>query len=82
MKKRPVKNQHRFENEWPIVGEFKDCRQLSDDHWQGIDVDGTIVDVRGGLMPKYLVIDTGQLRRTRIGWGYTSVGMIRLVRAA
>jgi hypothetical protein len=31
------------DDELPIVGELRECRQLSDDHWQGIDVDGTIL---------------------------------------
>ena len=65
----------------PIVGEFKDCRQLSDDRWQGVDVDGTIIDVKGGAMPPYLVVDTGQWRPLPTEWGFTHYGIIRLIRA-
>jgi len=33
----------------PIVSTIKDCRQLSEHHWQGIDTaNGATVDVRGG----------------------------------
>jgi hypothetical protein len=82
MKKRPLKKQlTSFEDEYPIVGELRDCRQLSDDHWQGTDVDGTIIDVRGGPMPKYLVVPLRQRRPIRNGWGYSSIGMIRMTRA-
>jgi hypothetical protein len=63
----------------PIVGEFKDRRQLSGDHWQGVDVDGTMIDVRGGLMPPYLIVETGQYRPFRNAWGWTTLGLIRLV---
>jgi hypothetical protein len=44
------------ENELPIVGELKDCYQLSKDRWQGTDVDGAIIRVTGGRMPKYLIV--------------------------
>jgi hypothetical protein len=43
-----------FDNDWlgykpPIVSTIKDCRQLSEHHWQGIDTaNGATVDVRGG----------------------------------
>ena len=53
------------------VGELRDCRQLSEDHWQGIDVDGAILDVRGGLVPEHLLAVRG----------CTAVGLIRLIRA-
>ena len=29
------------ESELPILGELTDCRQISNDCWQGTDVDGT-----------------------------------------
>jgi hypothetical protein len=65
----------------PVVGEFRDCRQLDDDRWQGIDVDGTIIDVKGGQMPPYLIIETGQWRPLPNEWGFSHWGIIRLVRA-
>jgi hypothetical protein len=65
----------------PVVGEFKDCRQISDDHWQGINVDGTIIDVRGGLMPPYLIVATGQMRSLPNEWGFSHWGIIRLIKA-
>jgi hypothetical protein len=57
MKKR--KKRDWIGEELPIVAELKDCRQLSDDHWQGIDFDGTLVDVKGGRMPKRLLAFRG-----------------------
>jgi hypothetical protein len=65
----------------PIVGEFKDCRQLTADHWQGVDIDGTIIDVTGCVMPPYLIIDTGQWRPLPNEWGFMHYGIIRLTRA-
>jgi len=44
------------DDDWPVVGELKDCRQLSDDHWQGTHADGTIIDVHGGRMPERLIV--------------------------
>jgi hypothetical protein len=44
-----------FDNDWlgtklPVVSTIKDCRQLSEDHWQGIDIaNGTTVDLKGRL---------------------------------
>lgn len=64
-----------------IVGELKDCRQLSDDHWQGIDVDGVILDVKGGPMPKYLFAPLPGYVPYRDAWGWTCWGIIRLTRA-
>ena len=57
MTRKTKKSPTPFDNEWlgaklPIVSTLKDCRQLSEDHWQGIDVDGAIVDVKGGPMPR------------------------------
>jgi hypothetical protein len=58
----------------PIVGTIKDCRQLAEDHWQGIDTaNGAAVDVRGGAIPprlRLLAIVGGQV-----------VGLIRLIPA-
>jgi hypothetical protein len=65
----------------PVVGEFRDCRQLSDDCWQGIDVDDTIIDVRDGAMPPYLIVETGQWRPLPNEWGFSHFGIIRLIRA-
>jgi hypothetical protein len=70
-----------IEDDLPLVGELKDCRQLSDDRWQGTDVDGVIVEVRGGAMPPYLVVDTGQMRPLPNEGGFTHLGIIRLTRA-
>ena len=80
-KKSPVKTEPAvFDNEWfgeklPTVGTLKECRQLSKDHWQGVDTaNGATVDVRGGLMPeklRLLAITSGQI-----------VGFIRLIPAA
>ncbi len=71
-----------IENDLPVIGELKDCRQLNDDHWQGTDVDGTIIDVRGGRMPKYLVVRTRRFLSFRNGGGLADCGIIRLVPAA
>jgi hypothetical protein len=68
-----------FDNDWlglklPIVSTLKDCRQLSTDHWQGIDTaDGATVDVRGGLIPEKL--------RLLAFVGGQVVGFIRLIPA-
>jgi hypothetical protein len=38
----------------PVVAELKQCRWLAKDHWQGVDVDGTILDIieaEEGLSP-------------------------------
>jgi hypothetical protein len=32
----------------PILSEWTQCRELADDHWQGVMADGAVVDVRGG----------------------------------
>ena len=66
----------------PVVGEFRDCRQLSDDHWQGVDVDGTIIAVKGGRMPPYVIVDTRQWRPLSNEWGVSHYGIIRVIRAA
>ena len=29
----------------PVVAELKQCQWLAKDHWQGVDVDGTILDI-------------------------------------
>ncbi len=65
------KQQQSSWDELPVVGELKDCRQLSADHWQGTDVDGVIVDIYGGLIPNRLLALKGS----------TVVGLIRLTRA-
>jgi len=38
----------------PVVAELKQCQWLAKDHWQGVDVDGTILDIieaEEGLSP-------------------------------
>jgi hypothetical protein len=38
----------------PVVAELKQCWRLAKDHWQGVDVDGTILDIieaEEGLSP-------------------------------
>jgi hypothetical protein len=38
----------------PVVAELKQCRRLAKDHWQGVDVDGTIlhiIEAEEGLSP-------------------------------
>ena len=38
----------------PVVAELKQCRRLAKDHWQGVDVDGTVLDIieaEEGLSP-------------------------------
>jgi hypothetical protein len=71
----------KLEDDLPIVSELKDCRQLSDDHWQGVDVDGTILDVRGGRMPEYLIAQLWHLPFRKRSWGDASYGLIRVTRA-
>lgn len=66
----------------PIVGELKNCCQLSDDCWQGIDAaDGSVVNVRGGLMPKYLLVELREYRPYRDAWGLSRLGIIRVLRS-
>ena len=68
----------RLERRWslkddlPVIGELKDCRQLSADHWQGIDANGVIIDVHGGPMPAEYII-----RSEPMG----IVGIVRLTHA-
>ena len=41
----------------PVVAELKQCRRLAKDHWQGVDVDGTVLDIieaEEGLSPAKL----------------------------
>jgi hypothetical protein len=54
-RKKPVKRWS-LKDDLPVVGELKDCRQLSADHWQGVDADGTIIDVHGGPMPSGYIV--------------------------
>jgi hypothetical protein len=80
MTRKTKKSPTPFDNEWlgaklPIVSTLKDCRQLSEDHWQGIDTaNGATVDVRGGLIPEKL--------RLLAFVGGQIVGFIRLIPAA
>jgi hypothetical protein len=73
------KQRQAFDNEWlgaklPIVSTIKDCRQISDDHWQGVDTaNGVTVDVRGGAIPEKL--------RLLAFVGGQVVGFIRLIPA-
>jgi hypothetical protein len=56
---------------------------VSDDHWQGTDVDGTLIDVKGGPLRRYLLCSTGgKLLPYRDAGGFTHVGIIRLIPAA
>jgi len=71
----------KIEDDLPIVSELKNCRQLSDDHWQGTDVDGSIIDVRGGCMPKYLLAELWRLPVRKRSWGKAHYGLIRVTSA-
>ena len=81
MVRRAQEKRWKLEDDLPIVSELRDCRQISEDHWQGVDVDGSIVDVRGGPMPEYLVGQLWPLRERKRSWGNARYGLIRLVRA-
>jgi hypothetical protein len=54
--RRRQQQKHRqwIESELLIVGELQNFRQFSDDHWQGTDVDGSIIDVKGGNIGREL----------------------------
>jgi hypothetical protein len=59
-KKQPAVRWEQWTDELPIVGEIKDCRQLSKNHWRGIDVaNGELIDVHGGAMPRRLLAVRG-----------------------
>jgi len=59
----------------PVVGEIKDCRQISATRWEGIDAaNGVLLQVRG-VMPE-------KLRLLAFHQGATLVGTIRLIPAA
>jgi hypothetical protein len=70
-----------FDNEWlglklPVLFKLRDCRKLSEDHWQGTHPDGALFDIRGGAMPpkqRLLVFDKND--------GHLA-GLIRLIPAA
>jgi hypothetical protein len=64
------------EENLPVVGELKNCRQLSKGEWEGTDVDGTIYRVKG-KMPKHLIAPLRRLVSFRKSWGYTAAGLIR-----
>ena len=81
MARRKPEKSWRIEDDLPVVSELRDCQQISEDHWQGVDVDGVIVDVRGGPMPEYLVGQLWHLRERKRSWGNAMYGLIRLVRA-
>jgi hypothetical protein len=79
MTRKTKKSPTPFDNDWlglklPIVSTLEDCRQLSEDHWQGVDTaNGATVDVRVGLIPeklRLLAFVGGQL-----------IGFIRLIPA-
>jgi hypothetical protein len=79
-KRKPTtKVRSEFDNDWlgiklPVVSTIKDCRQLSKDHWQGVDTaNGATVDVRGGAIPE-------KLRLLAFAGGQV-VGFIRLIPA-
>jgi hypothetical protein len=72
-----------IETDFPVVGVVKDCRQISKTHWEGIDVEGTVLRVRG-ILPakKRLIVPLGRCVPLRTGWGYTDHGLVRLIPAA
>jgi hypothetical protein len=66
----------------PVVGEVRDCRQITATHWEGIDVDGTVIRVCGTLPEKMrLVVPLKRFVRFRTEWGATAYGLIRLIPA-
>ena len=67
------------ERELPILGELTDCRQISNDCWRGTDVDSTVLEVRGGAMPRYLIGDARRMMPCR--HGFTHYGIIRVIPA-
>jgi hypothetical protein len=65
----------------PIVGEWRDCLQLSETEWQGTDVaTGQTYRVSGGQMPDFLAVAvTPPVGLPRFN-GMTTMGRVRLVR--
>jgi hypothetical protein len=65
----------KYERDWvddmPVVFVLKDCRQLSENNWQGPGPDGTIHDIKGGSIPE-------RLRLFAIVGGQI-VGIVRLI---
>jgi hypothetical protein len=71
--------------EAPVIGLLKDCHPSGDNAWQGTDVDGATVIVRGGKIPdcNYLVVQTGRLYQPKSGaWGSVAFGLVCLERRA
>jgi hypothetical protein len=71
MTRRKQEKRWSLKDELPVVGELRECRQLAADHWQGIDEDGAIIDVHGGLMPAEYIIRSG----------LAGMGIVRLIHA-
>jgi hypothetical protein len=71
------------ETDLPVVGVLKNCRQISETHWEGTDVDGAVLQVQG-IMPtkKRLIASLPRRVPIRNGWGHTGCGLIRLIPAA
>jgi hypothetical protein len=64
-----------IETDLPVVGEIRNCRQISEAHWEGVDAaNGALLQVRG-VMPE-------KLRLLAFHQGATLVGTIRLIPAA
>jgi hypothetical protein len=66
-----------IETDLPVVGELRDCRQISETYWQGVYADGTVLQVRG-IMPAKRRL----LVPLRNDGGYPDYGLLRLVPAA
>jgi hypothetical protein len=69
--------------DFPVVGALRDCRQVSKTHWEGIDVDGVVLHVRGVMPAKMRVlVALGRCVPIRTGMGYTDHGIVHLIPAA
>lgn len=82
-KQRPPPEEDWIAADLPVVGELRNCRQISETHWEGVDVDGAILRVQG-VMPakKRLLVSLRRLVPLRTVMGYTAHGLIRLILAA
>jgi hypothetical protein len=81
--RRPAPEEDWIAADLPVVGELKNCRQISKTHWEGVDVDGAILRVQG-IMPanKRLLVPLRRRVPLRTGGGYTAHGIVRLILAA
>jgi hypothetical protein len=64
-----------------VVGELKDCRQISETHWQGILPDGTTLQVQGTMRQEALACPAWRVL-LRAGMERIQLGFIRLIPAA